>query len=122
MLCRECGYILSHLTNKTCPECGQVFDPNDSATYHSSEVVTWYKRIPKFAISFPLIVYAIFFIAICIDPYYLDAMSPYPEFIEWRYRWAWAGAYFLFTLPITLPVYVFGIGWLYRFKWWTGNY
>jgi uncharacterized paraquat-inducible protein A len=31
--CLGCGYILEHLPEPRCPECGRQFDPNDAATY-----------------------------------------------------------------------------------------
>jgi hypothetical protein len=31
--CRRCGYILEMLAARSCPECGERFDPNDPATY-----------------------------------------------------------------------------------------
>ncbi len=33
MRCLACGYILEHLTEPRCPECGRPFDPHDSTTY-----------------------------------------------------------------------------------------
>jgi hypothetical protein len=34
--CLACGYPLRGLSAPTCPECGQAFDPQDSATYEGS--------------------------------------------------------------------------------------
>ncbi len=31
--CRGCGYILEHLPEPRCPECGRAFDPDDPRTY-----------------------------------------------------------------------------------------
>jgi len=28
-LCIECGYVLDHLTERRCPECGRAFDDDD---------------------------------------------------------------------------------------------
>jgi hypothetical protein len=35
MYCRHCGYILDHLAENRCPECGRHFDPDDPRTYLS---------------------------------------------------------------------------------------
>lgn len=31
--CLTCGYIIDHLSAPRCPECGRVFDPDDSSTF-----------------------------------------------------------------------------------------
>jgi hypothetical protein len=31
--CLGCGYIIDHLPEPRCPECGREFDPNEAATY-----------------------------------------------------------------------------------------
>jgi predicted RNA-binding Zn-ribbon protein involved in translation (DUF1610 family) len=31
--CLDCGYIIDHLPETRCPECGKDFDPNKSETY-----------------------------------------------------------------------------------------
>ncbi len=33
--CLGCGYILDHLPEPRCPECGRGFDPNDARTYYA---------------------------------------------------------------------------------------
>ena len=47
--CLKCRYVLNHLDQPRCPECGRVFDPANPATYaktpyrlrHWPVVVTW---------------------------------------------------------------------------------
>ena len=34
--CLDCGYILDHLPESRCPECGRGFDPDDPKTYFTS--------------------------------------------------------------------------------------
>ncbi len=41
--CRGCGYIIDHLTEPRCPECGRQFDPDDPRTYWISRADT--KRV-----------------------------------------------------------------------------
>jgi hypothetical protein len=36
--CLRCGYILDHLPEPRCPECGRGFDPNDARTYRVGPV------------------------------------------------------------------------------------
>jgi len=33
--CLTCGYILDHLPEPRCPECGRAFDPADQATFRA---------------------------------------------------------------------------------------
>lgn len=33
MRCKGCHYELAHLSEKRCPECGRLFDPNDPMTF-----------------------------------------------------------------------------------------
>ena len=35
MFCLKCDYVLDGLRDRRCPECGQSFDPADSASFHS---------------------------------------------------------------------------------------
>ena len=35
--CRTCAYILDHLPQSRCPECGRPFDPADPATYRAHD-------------------------------------------------------------------------------------
>ncbi len=34
--CLDCGYILDHLPEPRCPECGRTFDPEDPRTFRSN--------------------------------------------------------------------------------------
>lgn len=35
--CLGCGYILNHLPEPRCPECGRAFDPHDARTYFTKK-------------------------------------------------------------------------------------
>ncbi len=43
--CIRCFYILNHLPEDRCPECGQVFDPEDPETFRTSVPVKVRRRI-----------------------------------------------------------------------------
>ncbi|MGL5065761.1 MAG: hypothetical protein ACRC62_37810 [Microcoleus sp.] len=65
------------------------------------------QRIIYIVVSYPFIVYAIAYIAVCLDPYWYD---PYPlrEYIPQSDRWAWALVlswfYIFWGLPLLLAV------------------
>ncbi len=39
--CLGCGYILDHLPEPRCPECGRGFDPQDARTYATHTEPGW---------------------------------------------------------------------------------
>lgn len=39
--CFGCDYILDHLTEPRCPECGRGFDPLDPGTYRTGDQRPW---------------------------------------------------------------------------------
>ena len=47
------------------------------------------QRIILTVIAYPFIVYAVAFLAVCLNPYWYDN-SPNPEYIELSDRWGWA--------------------------------
>jgi hypothetical protein len=41
-LCLDCGYVLDHLAEPRCPECGRPFDPRDPSTFTTpAEYFKW---------------------------------------------------------------------------------
>jgi hypothetical protein len=46
------------------------------------------QRIILIVALYPVIVYAIAYLALCLDPYWYDN-SPRPEYIPWSERWLW---------------------------------
>ena len=46
------------------------------------------QRITLIVVSYPLIVYAIAYITVCISPYWYD--NSVQEYIPWEERWIWA--------------------------------
>lgn len=46
--------------------------------------------------------YALAMTALCIDPYYED--NGLPEFIEWRFRWAWAAEFAGWFAIVVVPL------------------
>lgn len=71
--------------------------------------MTLRQRITLILVSYPLIVYAIAYIAVCLDPYWYD---PYPirEYIPWPARWAWALVLSWFYIFWGLPLLLAAIG------------
>jgi len=41
MRCRNCGYILEHLPENRCPECGRPFDPHDPKSFVRGRQKRW---------------------------------------------------------------------------------
>jgi hypothetical protein len=39
--CLGCGYIIDHLTERRCPECGREFDPADIWTFTTVDPADW---------------------------------------------------------------------------------
>lgn len=37
--CLDCDYVLDHLPESRCPECGREFDPNNPATYSTERSI-----------------------------------------------------------------------------------
>jgi len=65
------------------------------------------QRITLIVVSYPLIVYAIAYITVCISPYWYDN-SPIPEYIPWEDRWGTAllvsWFYVFWGLPLLLAI------------------
>jgi hypothetical protein len=50
--CLNCFYILDGLPAARCPECGQVFDPNDPRTYTTKPPFIWWRYwLPAFLLA-----------------------------------------------------------------------
>lgn len=67
------------------------------------------QRITLIVVSYPLIVYAIAYIEVCINPYWYDN-SPTLEYIAWPDRWAWALVLSWFYVFWGLPLLLAAIG------------
>jgi hypothetical protein len=50
--CLGCYYVLNHLPEPRCPECGRAFDPNDPTTYtHKPPFIWWRYWLPGFVLA-----------------------------------------------------------------------
>jgi hypothetical protein len=67
------------------------------------------QRIILTAFAYPLIVYAIAFLVVCLHPYWYDD-SPNPEYLDLSDRWGWALALSLFYSGWGLPFLFAAIG------------
>lgn len=69
--CLGCAYILDHLPENRCPECGRAFDPEDPATFtvgryrSGTSLLTW-ACIGSLLLLFPFI-YVISFYTLGVD-------------------------------------------------------
>ena len=44
MYCRKCGYVLDHLIEHRCPECGRDFDPARRQSYRNKPLRRWWLK------------------------------------------------------------------------------
>lgn len=138
--CLGCGYILDHLPEPRCPECGRGFDPDDPATYGPRPKDGWvlFWRVQLTVYLMVIVVVVVFYASLLfarpsrgefVEPLQQLAIAVcvaglgfvLSQVLRWRLR-ELAGGLMLFEAVVVVVIVHFYGGWDARWFLWTSKF